>query len=53
MSKLTHAFIQNSNNGHYIAAWNNDNRSTHPVTHDDAQTDAENISPNKFLFINP
>ena|GEM_PF-2649301 len=59
MSRRTHAFIQNSNNGHYIAAWKDKKKDTqdptiiHPSTHDEAQAFTSAISDGKYIFINP
>lgn len=53
MSKLTHAFIQNSNNGHYIAAWRNGNDTGHPITHSVASSYTSTVNSSLYIYINP
>lgn len=55
----TKAFIENSNNGHYIAAWRDDDPPTpgptivHPTSHSSAMDIASLVASEKYIFINP
>jgi len=54
MSRRTAAFIENSSNGHYIAAWSGAGISpTHPSTYADAYAIANTVSVNQYIYINP
>jgi len=52
MSKLTHAFIQNSNNGHYIAAWRDDPNGLYPTTHQNAEAVTQMADNKLYIFFN-
>ncbi len=54
MNVNTRAFIENSSNGHYIAAWSGAGISpTHPSTYADAYAIANTVSVNQYIYINP
>ena len=59
MNVNTRAFIENSSNGHYIAAWRDDDPPTpgptivHPTSHSSARDIASLVASEKYIFINP
>ncbi len=53
MSANCAAFIQNSSNGHYIAAWRDRNEAMYPSSHSVAESYTSNINADKYIFINP